>query len=315
MYESSFGTPLGIANTLLATTPLILTAAATSIIYRLGVYSIGQDGQLLLGATFASGVLLLIPGAPSFVLIAAAAIAGCIGGALWAAIPAYWRARWRTNEVLSTLMMNFIAIYMVSYLVIGRVTIWRDKTDLATAQAAMVTGKSNLPTFYQSADIGIFLAVAVALLLSLMVARTKLGYEMRVMGSSESSAAYGGISPRRLIVIVFCLSGAVCGLAGAIQVMSVTHALDPLGIDPGVGLGYTGIVVAALARFNLIAIIPTSLLVGALLGAGPALQLIGVPSALVVVLQGLILFIAAGGQFFLSYRIRAIRPSRAEIAE
>ncbi len=107
------------------------------------------------------------------------------------------------------------------------------------------------------------------------------------------------------------LSGALCGLAGAVQVTSVTQALDPAGVDPGLGLGYTGIVVAALARFGLIASIPVAVLMAALLNAGPALQLIGIPSALVVVLQGTILLFVAASQFLLSYRLRRVGAEAA----
>jgi simple sugar transport system permease protein len=304
MYDSSLGNALVFSQTLVRAAPLVLTAAATAIAYRMRIYTIGQDGQLVLGAIASSGVALAIgphlPGLPTVLIVL---VAGVVGGTLWALVPALSRAYMGTNEVLSTLMMNFIAIGLMSYLVVGSTSLWRDKTNVAAAQPATIPPQAVLPHFFQQADVGILIAVAVALLLAVAVRFTRWGFELRVVGDSVEAARYAGINVARHVVGVVCLSGALCGLAGAIQITSATQALDPTGVDPGLGLGYTGIVVAALARFGLIASIPVAVLMAALLNAGPALQLIGIPSALVVVLQGTILLFVAASQFFLTYRV------------
>ncbi len=305
MYDSSLGNALVFSQTLVRAAPLVLTAAASCVAYRMRIYTIGQDGQLVLGAIASSGIALAIgPHLPGVPTIAIVLVAGVIGGALWALIPALARAYMRTNEVLSTLMMNFIALGLMSYLVVGSNSPWRDKANAAAAQAAPIPAQGALPHLFQQADLGIVIAVAVALLLAAAVRLTRWGFELRVVGDSVEAARYAGIDVAKHVVGVVCLSGALCGLAGAIQVTSVTQALDPGGVDPGLGLGYTGIVVAALARLGLIASIPVAVLMAALLNAGPALQLIGIPSALVVVLQGTILLFVAASQFFLSYRLR-----------
>ncbi|HEX4804934.1 MAG TPA: ABC transporter permease [Conexibacter sp.] len=305
MYDSSLGSSLVFSQTLVRAAPLVLTAAAAAVAYRMRVYTIGQDGQLIAGAIVSSGVALAIgPHLAGLPTVAVVLAIGVLGGALWALIPALARAYLSTNVVLSTLMMNFIALGLMNYLVVGSMSPWRDKANAAAAQAAPIPAQAGLPHLFQQADVGIVIAVAVALLLAAAVRLTRWGFELRVVGDSVEAARYAGIDVAKHVVGVVCLSGALCGLAGAIQVTSVTQALDPAGVDPGLGLGYTGIVVAALARLGLIASVPVAVLMAALLNAGPALQLIGVPSALVVVLQGTILLFVAASQFLLSYRVR-----------
>jgi simple sugar transport system permease protein len=305
MVESSLGSPLAFSRTLVYTAPVILTAASAAIAYRMRIYTIGQDGQLIVGAIAATGVALAVGDKlPSVLAILVTLVAGIVGGALWAAGPAFARAYLRTNEVLTTLMLNFVALQLMAYLVIGSASPWRDKVNLAAAQAAAIPTPTILPNLFQQADVGILIAVAVVLGLAGMVRYARWGFELRVIGDSVEAARYAGINVARNIVIVICLSGAIAGLAGAVQVTSVTHALDPSGVDPGLGLGYTGIVVATLARLSLLACIPVAFLMAALLNAGPALQLIGLPSSLVIVLQGTILLFVVGSQFLLSYRIR-----------
>ena len=305
MVDSSLGSPLALSQTLVRAAPLILTAAAAAIAFQMRIYTIGQDGQLIVGAIAASGIALALgPGVPGLPTIAIVLLAGVAGGVAWALIPALSRAYLGTNEVISTLMLNFVALGLMSYLVVGSMSPWRDEANAAAAQAAVIPAQAGLPPFFEQADGAILIALAVVLVLAGAVRFTRWGFELRVIGDSVDAARYAGIDVARHIVAVVCLSGALAGLAGGLQITSVTMALDPAGVDPGLGLGYTGIVVAALARLGLIASIPVAILMAALLNAGPALQLIGIPSALVVVLQGTILLFVAASQFLLSYRIR-----------
>lgn len=307
MVDSSFGSPLAFSQTLVRSAPIVLTAAAVAVAYRMRLYSIGQDGQLIVGAIAASGVALQIgDGMPSAMLIAVVMLAGVVGGVLWAAVPALTRAYLGTNEVLTTLMLNFIAFQLMAYLVIGSSSMWRDVENAATAQAAPIPGGAVLPSIFESADAGIVIAITVVLVVAVLLRTTRWGYELRLTGDSVDAARYAGVGVARNIALVLLLSGGLAGLAGSIQVASVTQALDPQGVDPGLGIGYTGIVVAALARLSVVWCIPVAVLMAALLNAGPSLQLIGVPSSLVIVLQGVLLLCVAGSQFLLSYSVKRV---------
>jgi ABC-type uncharacterized transport system permease subunit len=303
--DSGFGSSLAFSQTLVSTAPLVLTAAATVVVFRSRIYSIGMDGQLIAGAIAASGVALKLgPDASAAVALPLVLLAGVAGGLIWVLVPAIGRAYLGTNEVLSTLMMNFIAFQLMVYLVVGTSSILRDKQQPGLAQAATIPPSSIMPHFFQQADIGILIAIGAALLTALYLGYTRRGFELRVIGDSVQSARYAGMNVARNIVFAMCLSGALCGLAGGIQVTSVTLSLDPGGVNPGLGLGFTGIVIAALARWSIVASIPVALLMAALLNAGFTLQSIGIPSALVVVLQGTVLLLVVGGQFLLNYRVR-----------
>lgn len=305
MFESSFGSALAFSQTLIVTAPLILTSLAAAVAYRVRVYTIGADGQLIVGAIFASGVALLIgDGAPGIVLIPVVLAAGVLGGALWASIAGVARAYLNTDVIISTLMLNFLALHLLNYLVLGSASFWRDPASAGQPQGKPTPESAAFPQLFEQADYGIVLAILVAVGVWLLVRSTRWGYELRMVGDSPATATYAGISVRRKLVAVMCLSGALAGLAGAVQVTNVTEALDPVGLNPGLGLGYAGIVVATLGRLSLLATIPLSLLIGALLSAGPALEIFGVPNAVVVVLQGTILLLVTAGQFFLSYRVR-----------
>ncbi|HEX5147327.1 MAG TPA: ABC transporter permease [Conexibacter sp.] len=314
--DSGFGSSLAFSQTLVSTAPLVLTAAATVAVFRSRIYSIGMDGQLIAGAIAASGVALKLgDGAPAGVAVPLVLLAGVAGGMAWVLVPALARAYLGTNEVLSTLMMNFIAFQLMAYLVVGVASIWRDKTQPGLAQAATIPANAFMPHFFAQADVGILIAVGAALLTAAYLAYSRRGFELRVIGDSVQSARYAGMNIARNVVFAFLLSGALCGLAGAIQVTSVTQSLDPGGVNPGLGLGFTGIVIAALARWSIVASIPVALLMAALLNAGFTLQSIGIPSALVVVLQGTVLLLVVGGQFLLNYRIRFYARARERTPE
>jgi simple sugar transport system permease protein len=304
---SNFGSWLAFSQTLIATTPLLLTALAAVVAHRMRIWTIGADGQLIVGAIFASGFALVLgQGAPAPVLVLGTMAAGVVGGALWAGIAGAVRAYLRTDEVIATLMLNFVAIKLMNYLVFGTGTIWGTTSGPVPSGAPLPQG-SRLPHLFDQADVGILVAVAVAVLVWLALRFTVWGFEVDLIGDSPRAARYAGVDVRAMILVVLVISGALAGLAGAIQVANVTQALEPKGIDPGLGLGYSGIVVAALARLNPLAVVPVALLMATLLNAGPSVELSGVPAEIVIVLQGLVLLLVAAGQFLLSYRIR--RPS------
>jgi len=305
MVETSFGSWLAFSQTLIVTTPLMLTSLAAAVAFRVRLYTIGADGQFVVGAIFASGVALVVGDHAGGGLAAPLALgAGILGGVLWAAIAALGYAYRGASVILSTLMLNFVALNLVTYLVLGSHSFWRDPASIGEPRAKVIPESAQLPRFFEQADVGILVVLVVALSVWLLLRRTRWGYEVAVMGDSPRAAGYAGIAVRHKIVAILCLSGALAGLAGGIQVTNVTQALQPEALNPGLGLGYAGIVVATLGRLSLLATVPLALFVGALLNAGPGLELVGVPSAVVSVLQGAILLLVTGGQFLLSYRVR-----------
>ncbi len=307
MFDAAFGSARGISETLISATPLILTGAAAAIAFKMLVWNIGGEGQFLMGAVFASGLAIWLgEGAPAALALPAVILAGGLGGAVWAAGAAVPRVYLGTNEIITTLMMNFIALNFINFLIFGSSSPWRDPAVATFPSGRPIPEVARLPEFFNRLDVGIFVAIGLAIAAWYLMEKTRWGFAVRVVGDSSGTASYAGIGVARKILSVFLLSGAAAGFAGALFVAGPVGALDPRSLD--LGLGFTGIIVAALARLNLIAVIPVAILMGALNNAGPSLQSIGVPTATVTMLQGAILIFAVAGEFFIANRIR--KPER-----
>jgi len=303
MINAAFGTPRGISETLISSTPLILTGVAAAIAFKMLVWNIGGEGQFIFGAVVASGVAIWLgDGLPSIAMIPIVIVAGGVGGALWAAVSAIPRVYLGTNEIITTLMLNFIALNLMNFLIFGSSSPWRDPASAQFPQGRPIPDNARLPEFFFRLDVGIFIAIVLAIAGWYLIGKTRWGFAVRVVGDSSDTARYAGIGVARKILSVFLLSGAFAGLAGGLFVSGPVGALDPRSLD--LGLGFTGIIVAALAGLHLIAVIPVAVLMGALNNAGPSLQSIGVPTATVTMLQGAILIFAVAGEFFIRYRIR-----------
>lgn len=312
MLDAAFGSSRGISETLISATPLMLTGVAAAVAFRMLVWNIGGEGQLLVGAIAAAGVgFTLGESTPAWLAIALVVIAGALGGAFWASLSAVPRVYLGTNEIITTLMLNFIALNLMNYLVFGSVSPWKDPGSPQFPQGTPIVDAARLPEFFNRLDIGIFLAIAVAVFSWFLIGRTGWGFELRVAGDSPLAARYAGINVPRKILSVFLLSGASAGLAGGLLVAGILGRMDPRSLD--LGLGFTGIIVAALARLNPMAVVPVAILMGALNNAGPSLQSIGVPTATVTMLQGAILVFAVAGEFFIANRVRR-RQSVEEVA-
>ena len=308
MADAAFGSGRGVAETLVSATPLILTGVAAAIAFKMLVWNIGGEGQLIFGAITAAGVGIWLSGStPPFVAITAVVLAGAVGGAFWASLAAVPKVYLGTNEIITTLMLNFIALNFMNYLVFGSFSPWRDPEATQFPQGRPIIENARIPEFFQRLDWGLFIAVGVAIIAWFVISKTRSGFEYRIVGDSFDTARYAGIKVPKKVLGTFLASGAAAGLAGSILVVGVLGRMDPRSLDAG--LGFTGIIVAALARLNPIAIIPVAILMGALNNAGPALQSIGVPSATVLILQGAILLFAVAGEFLISNRVR--RPERS----
>jgi simple sugar transport system permease protein len=319
IYAASFTSDGALTATFIYATPLLFTGLAVAIAFRMHVWNIGGEGQLYMGAVGASGVGLLFGGWPLPILIVMMAVGGALAGLAWALIPGLLRAYLRTNEILVSLMLNYVAGLFMYYLIYDSTSFWRDLTSpsaLVFPQGKDLLPSSNWPGIVLGSftlPFGFVLGAVLAVLLLALIRFTRFGFEMRVMGDSPAAAKYAGMRTRRTIVAVMALSGALAGLAGASQIGDFGHVLDPRGLQQA-GYGYTGIVVAALAMYNPLAVVIVSILIGALTNAGFALQGPTFPIGLVGTMEGIILFSVLGGEFLGRYRIRfgrAPEPARS----
>ena len=295
-----------LTRTIISATPLAFTGLCASVAFRMGLINIGGEGQLYLGAVGAALAGVAFGGQPTIVVVVLMVLFGMVFGGAWAAVVGVLKARFSTNEILTSLMMNYVAAILIDYLIFNSNSYWRDPKSFG-----FPTGKRLEKTAYWwdmkfgSLEIpfGFLLAIVVAFLLWFLYNRTRFGYEVSVIASSPAAAKYAGIRTGRKIVVVMALSGALAGLGGASDVGDFRHVLDAKGIQLA-GYGYSGIVVAALARLNPIGAIVVAVLLGGLSNAGYALQGPDFPSGLVGTLQGLILFTAVAGEILTRYRIR-----------
>jgi simple sugar transport system permease protein len=315
LFDASFIAHGALSDTVVAATPLAFTGLAAAVAFRMNLFNIGGEGQLYAGAITGATVALLMAGAPSPLVIAGMILAGAVGGALIAAIPALLRAFLSTNEIITSLMLNYVVGLFLEYLIFSSHSYLRDTSGFEASvfpQGKMLADEATWSTWrIQSLvlPLGFLLAIGVAALVWVLYARTRFGFEVKVIGDSARAGRYAGMRTRRKILAVMCLSGAIAGIGGASQDGDFRHQLDPRGLRQA-SYGYTGIVVAALARYNPLAVVPIALLLGGLQNAGFALQGADFPNGLVGVMQGLILFCALGGELFVRYRVRLVRGSR-----
>lgn len=327
MVNGAFGSAYAISETLVRATPLMLTGLAVSVAFRMLFWNIGAEGQLAMGAFAAAGIALFlpeaVPGISAWVLLPLMIVAGFIGGALWGLIPAMLKAFLNVNEIITSLMLNYVAILWIQYLYYGP---WRDPLGFGfpgTAEFARVAWLPRLRDTPLLADLfttgrlhwGLPLAFVAAVVVWLIIDRTRWGYEIKIIGENPRAARYAGISIVRNILLVMILSGGLAGLAGYVQVAGISHRLQQ-GIV--VGDGYTAIIIAWLARLNPFAVLIVAVLMAGLFVGGDQIQItMRLPAAVALVLQGLILFFVLGANFFTQYRIRwtsrqAIAPSEAQ---
>lgn len=274
------------SGTLVRATPLILTGLSVAIAFRAGVFNIGAEGQFLMGAAAATSVALIAPTLPSVVVIAALLVAGAIAGGVWAAIAAVLKERFHVLEVISTIMLNFVASYFVAYLVRGPL---QEPTHVYP-QTSTIVDAAHLPRLSAASrlHLGFPLAVIACVIAWWIIRDTAAGFRLRAVGANASAARSAGrIDVGRTTFAAFVISGAVAGIAGAIEVSGVTYALYE-NLSPG--YGFTAIAVALLARLNALGVIATGVLFGALEAGAAAMQRdANVPSVVVAIVEGMII--------------------------
>ena len=300
--------------TLVRAVPLMLTGCAVALAFRGGVLNIGGEGQLLIGAAAAAAVALLVPvgGAATPVGIVGALLAAAVGGALLAAVAAYLRVRYGVLEVISTIMLNFVALHVVSYLVRGPLQepthVYPQSATIAEAlHLGRIPGAGRL-------HLGFLLALAIAAIAGWMLRHTAAGFRLVATGENPTAAgSAGGIDVRRTTTRVFLLSGALAGLAGGTEVLGVTFALYE-NISPG--YGYTAIAVALLAGLDPWRVAMTALLFGALEAGAAAMQRdAGVPSTLVSVIEAALILAVVTAQSIRARRLAAAVDAYAQPAD
>jgi general nucleoside transport system permease protein len=309
MAEGAFGQRYNVSETLVKAIPLMLTGLAVSIAFRMLFWNIGAEGQLVWGAIAATWAALFLPELvgemPDWSYLPAMVLAAFVAGAIWGAVPALLKAYLRVNEIITTLMLNYVALLWMQYLYTGP---WKDPEGFGfpgTAQLPREVWLPRLPLDLGRVHYGLVIAVVAAAVLWLVVGHTKWGFEIRVIGQNPEAARYAGMNIARNIVLVMVISGGLAGLAGFSQIAGVAHRLQN-GI--AVGDGFTAIIVAWLAKLNPWAVLLVSLLLAGLSTGGDQLQItMGLPAAVSGVLQGAILFFVLGGDVFSRYRLRLAR--------
>ena len=309
LWEGAFGSSNAFAETLVKATPLLLVALGICISFRGDVINIGGEGQMIIGAIFATWVGLTFTGLPGWLVITLAMLAGFLGGAIWGGIPGVLKAYFRVNEILSTVMMNAIAVQLMNFFLSGPM-IDPSQAELASKipQTARLLEIFRLPRLVPTRlHLGALIAVILAILVYILLWRTTLGYRIRAVGQNPHASRYAGIKVQRYIVLALLLSGAFSGLAGATQVFGVNYRMITDGSSSGFtgSAGFNGIVAALFGQLHPIWSIPASILFGALLvGANSMQRVVQVPSALVTALNGLVVVFVVSSEIWRKRRQR-----------
>ena len=312
IFAGSFGGAYGLSQMLAASIPLATIALGTAVAFRVRIWNIGGEGQFYMGAFAATGVELAGAAGhwPAWLMMPAMLAAGFAMGALWAAFPGWLRAYFGVNEIITTLMLNYVGTLWVSYLVYGP---WKDPRGHNFPFSPRFPDSATWPRIWEGQlHAGLFVPIAAAIVFLFVLSRTQWGYELRVIGENPNAARYAGMNTRRSIMTAMLVSGGMAGIAGMVQVSGVVHVLSG---SISTNYGYTAIIVAWLGQLQPMAILVVSMLFGALVNGGFAVAQVGIPQALGFLLQGIILFFVLGvGDLLSRYRICIVRGEASAAA-
>ena len=309
IWKGSFGTSRKFWVLLQNIAMLLCVALAVTPAFRMRCWNLGAEGQALIGALASAACMILLPGKlPNWAVIACMTVTSVLAGAIWAGIPAFFKAKWNTNETLFTLMMNYVATQLVAYYCV----VWESPKGSATI--GIINSKTEIGWFPivggQKYLLNILIVAIVCIAMFVYLRYSKHGYEIAVVGESERTARYVGIKVERVIIRTMLLSGAICGLAGLLLVGGTNHTLTPTIVD---GRGFTAVMASWLAKFNPVWMIFTSfLLVFLSRGAGEITTNFGLNHSFGDILTGIILFFIIGSEFFINYQIKFTRKGRKE---
>ena len=300
----------GLPELFVKAAPLILIGVGLSLGFRANVWNIGAEGQYTLGAIFAGGLALSYPDAPALLLIPGMIVLGCLGGMIWAAIPAYLRTHWNANEILTSLMLTYVAQLLLIYLVTGP---WRDPEGYGFPQTALFSASATAPVLIAGTRVhlGVLAALLAGVLGWVVLTCSVIGFQLRVLGQAPRAARFAGFSQNRLIWLSLLTGGGLAGIAGMFEVSGPVGQLTPQ-ISPG--YGFTAIIVAFLGRLHPIGVICGGLILALSYLGGETAQIdLGMPNAVTGIFQGVLLFFLLACDVLILYRLRVAKP-RASVS-
>jgi simple sugar transport system permease protein len=312
-FEATFGSWAVFSDTLVKATPLILIGLACAIAFKMKLWNIGAEGQFYAGA-FAASLVVLVPlvppESPKVIVLGAMMIMGMLGGAIWGFFPGYLKGRFGVNEIITTLMLNYIIVKWNNFWIFDQ---WSDAGFQMTPTFDKTAWLPRLADYARQYKIfsgitlhlGFVIALVAVVVVWWILEKSRWGYEVRVTGDNPEAARYAGINIVRNVVLVMMFSGALAGLAGMLEISGVVHRLQE---RISTEYGFTGIIVAWLAKLNPFAVVLVSILFGALIVAGREIQ----PSGLATLLQGIVLFMVISSDVLLRYKIRLTRTTVEE---
>ncbi|MGB4595206.1 MAG: ABC transporter permease [Anaerolineaceae bacterium] len=317
-WTASFGSWGAISDVIVKATPLLLIGLACTIAFKMKLWNIGAEGQFYMGAFFSSMVVLLpmvnLETTPKVLVLALMMLMGMLGGALYGFIPGILRAKYNINEVITTLMLNYIAVFWNNYWIFGKYSDAGFQMTKMFPKVAWLPRLSDFATQYKgfsgiTLHIGVIFGLIAAIIVWLILNKSRWGYKITLIGDNPKAARYAGLNITRNIVLVFMFSGALAGLAGMAEVTGVVHRLQE---RISTNYGFSGVIIAWLAKLNPFAVILVSILFGALIVSGREIQ----PSGVSFLIQGIILFLVISSDVLLKYTIRVVRTNKdGEIIE
>lgn len=297
MVKGALGNKISFRQTVIEAIPLAITGLGIAIAFKMKYWNIGGEGQILMGAFGAALIALKIPNLPQPIMLLTMFLSGMFFAGIWALIPGYFRAKWSVNESITTLMMNYIALKYVTYLQYGP---WKDKKALGFPKIANFEDNAILPRIF-NINIGWIIAIVLAVIVYIILNKTKKGFEISVIGESEKTARYSGIKIKKTMLEAIIISGAICGIAGVVQAAGVSETLS---VEVAGGVGYTAIIIACLAKHNPFMIMIVSFLFATLVQGGTYIQTTySVPDAVALIIQSMILFFVLGSEIFINYKV------------
>ncbi|HVI39600.1 MAG TPA: ABC transporter permease [Anaerovoracaceae bacterium] len=294
----ALGTEMRIQQTIIKAVPLLITSLGILVAFKMKFWNIGGEGQIMMGAFGASLIALNVPATlPAPLTLLAMAVSAMFFGGIWAFIPAFFKARFGTNETIFTLMLNYIAIKWVTYLQYGP---WKDPESQGFPKIANFEPNAVLPSLF-GVHIGWIIAVLLVILIYIFINHTKKGFEITVVGESIETARYAGMNIKAIIITSMLISGGLCGLTGMIQASAIERTLTSALSG---GYGFTAIITTWLGRLSAPIIMVVCIAFAILIQGGAYLQIaLAVPSSVADMIQGIILFFVLGSDFFLQYRL------------
>lgn len=309
MFDGAVGTQRRVWSLLQNIAMLLCVSLAVTPAFKMKFWNIGAEGQVLIGGLATAACMILFGNKlPSVVLFPLIVVSSILAGAIWAVIPAFFKARWGTNETLFTLMMNYIAIQIVAYF------IYQWSVPKGSGQIGVINGDTEagwLPSLFGNDYIfNILVVVALTIFMYIYLKYSKHGYEIAVVGESENTAKYIGINVRKVIIRTMLVSGAICGIAGMLLVAGADHTITR---DTAAGRGFTAIMVSWLAKFNPLYMMLTSfLLVFLQKGAVEISTIYELNKSFSDIITGIIIFFIIGSEFFISYSLKFHKSKKGD---